>query len=140
MLDGCGSAGFFSGPPTPHAPCDVEAAYTQALHAASDMRLLRLVMKTGPCWGALAPPTAEGLLGAFVRCVRDGVMLHRVLPWLWRLADEGEVGRPEVGAEGRRQLLEALGSCLAAEDVQVGGLGGAAMLCQTWGFVWCREK
>lgn len=46
-------------------------------------------------------------------------MLHRVLPWLWRLADDEQQGRPEVPWEVRQQLLEALRLCPAAEDVQV---------------------
>lgn len=47
-------------------------------------------------------------------------MLHRVLPWLWRLADE-DAGRPEVPKTLQQQLLEALALCPAAEDLQVGG-------------------
>jgi hypothetical protein len=50
--------------------------------------------------------------------VQDGVMLHRVLPWLWRLADEDE-GRPELPWELQQQLLEALHCCPVAEDPQV---------------------
>jgi hypothetical protein len=50
--------------------------------------------------------------------VQDGVMLHRVLPWLWRLADEDE-GRPELAEELQQQLLEALRCCPVAEDLQV---------------------
>jgi hypothetical protein len=45
-------------------------------------------------------------------------MLHRVLPWLWRLADE-DAGHPTVPWELQQQLLEALQSCPAAEDAQV---------------------
>lgn len=48
-------------------------------------------------------------------------MLHRVLPWLWRLADE-DAGQPEkfeVPKALRQQLLEALECCPAAEDLQV---------------------
>jgi hypothetical protein len=45
-------------------------------------------------------------------------MLHRVLPWLWRLADEDE-GRPELPWELQQQLLEALHCCPVAEDPQV---------------------
>lgn len=45
-------------------------------------------------------------------------MLHRVLPWLWRLADE-DAGRPEVPVSLQQQLLEALECCPAAEDLQV---------------------
>jgi hypothetical protein len=50
--------------------------------------------------------------------LQDGVMLHRVLPWLWRLADE-DAGRPEVPESLQQQLLEALECCPAAEDLQV---------------------
>lgn len=48
-------------------------------------------------------------------------MLHRVLPWLWRLADEdaGQPERFEVPQALRQQLLEALECCPAAEDLQV---------------------
>ena len=54
------------------------------------------------------------------RCAasQDGVMLHRVLPWLWRLADE-DAGRPEVPPPLQQQLLAALNGCPAAEDPQV---------------------
>jgi len=45
-------------------------------------------------------------------------MLHRVLPWLWRLADE-DAGLPEVAPSLQQQLLEALECCPAAEDLQV---------------------
>lgn len=45
-------------------------------------------------------------------------MLHRVLPWLWRLADEDE-GRPDLPEELQQQLLEALHCCPVAEDPQV---------------------
>lgn len=45
-------------------------------------------------------------------------MLHRVLPWLWRLADE-DSSRPELPSELQQQLLDALHSCPAAEDLQV---------------------
>lgn len=51
--------------------------------------------------------------------LQDGVMLHRVLPWLWRLADE-DAGLPEVPPSLQQQLLEALECCPAAEDLQVG--------------------
>jgi hypothetical protein len=122
LLDvGGGGAGFCS-PLTPAGPCDIEAAYAQALRTPSDMHLMRLIMKTGPCWSALSEQTAAGLLAAFTRCLQSGVMLHRVLPWLWRLADEGR-GPCEVAPRARRQLLDALMSCPAAEDLQVWWLG-----------------
>jgi hypothetical protein len=50
-------------------------------------------------------------------------MLHRVLPWLWRLADEDE-GRPELPWELQQQLLEALHCCPVAEDPQVSVIVG----------------
>lgn len=129
LLDGATVAS----PPTP-GPSDYDAAYAAALRAPSDMQLMRLVMRTGPCWPALAPATAAALLAAFTRCVREGSMLHRVLPWLWRLADseaEGGGGGGSggvsggggsllvVGAAAQRALLDALVACPAAEDMQV---------------------
>jgi hypothetical protein len=57
-------------------------------------------------------------------------MLHRVLPWLWRLADE-DAGQPEkfeVPQAMRQQLLEALECCPAAEDLQVRMLWGANLV------------
>lgn len=45
-------------------------------------------------------------------------MLHRVLPWLWRLADE-EVRPYEPTRSQQQQLLEALECCPVAEDLQV---------------------
>jgi hypothetical protein len=53
-------------------------------------------------------------------------MLHRVLPWLWRLADENQ-SHLEVPEATRHQLLAALAACPAPDDVQVrvgGGEGG----------------
>lgn len=57
-------------------------------------------------------------------------MLHRVLPWLWRLADE-DAGRPHVPEGLQQQLLEALESCPAAEDMQVFGCGVVSLRRQT---------
>lgn len=45
-------------------------------------------------------------------------MLHRVIPWLWRLADE-DASRPEVPHDMQQHLLQALGACPAADDIQV---------------------
>lgn len=53
--------------------------------------------------------------------LQEGLMLHRVLPWLWRLADE-DAGRPEVPWELQQQLLEALTCCPSAEVGQRGSL------------------
>lgn len=58
--------------------------------------------------------------------LQDGVMLHRVLPWLWRLADE-DAGRPDVPEALQQQLLEALECCPAAEDLQVCWVGGTPL-------------
>lgn len=117
-MDGAG----VSSPPTP-APSDYDAAYAAALRVPSDMQLMRLVMKTGPCWPALAPTTRSALLAAFTRCVREGSMLHRVLPWLWRLADSeadgGGGGLVAVDTPGQHALLDALAACPAAEDALV---------------------
>ena len=61
-------------PPSPHqeAPLpDLDAAYAEALAVASSGRrgseaqLLRLMQRTGCCWGELQPGTAQGLMEAF---------------------------------------------------------------------------
>ena len=49
-------------------------------------------------------------------------MLHRIIPWLWRLADADNTSRPEVPVIMRERLLEALRLCPAADDVKVMGL------------------
>jgi hypothetical protein len=54
-------------------------------------------------------------------------MLHRVLPWLWRLADE-HAARPVVPAELQQQLLEALMCCPVADDTKV----WHSCVVQTW--------
>lgn len=48
-------------------------------------------------------------------------MLHRVVPWLWRLADE-DATRPAVLPDMQKQLLQALRSCPAADDIQVSSI------------------
>ena len=72
-LDG----GGYCSPRTPGAS-DVESAYANALRMGSDIHLLRLLQKTGPCWNALSSATAGGLLAVLVRMVRGGSMLPRV--------------------------------------------------------------
>jgi hypothetical protein len=53
--------------------------------------------------------------------VQEGVMLNRVLPWLWRLADDegAACSNWRVPPQMKQQLLEALLSCPAAEYQQV---------------------
>lgn len=46
-------------------------------------------------------------------------MLHRVVPWLWRLADD-DATRPEVPEWMQQELLEALRNCPAADEIKVG--------------------
>lgn len=47
-------------------------------------------------------------------------MLPRILPWLWRLADEGQ-GHVEVAPQQQQQLLTALAAAAgSAQDPQVG--------------------
>lgn len=58
--------------------------------------------------------THSGLL-----LVQEGVMLHRVVPWLWRLADD-DATRPEVPEWMQQELLEALRNCPAADEIKVG--------------------
>lgn len=65
--------------------------------------------------GALVPQPMHVTLWCGLQ---DGVMLHRVLPWLWRLADE-EVRPYAPTRSQQQQLLEALECCPAAEDLQV---------------------
>lgn len=64
--------------------------------------------------------------------LQDGVMLHRVLPWLWRLADEDAGHRMQVPAPEQQQLLAALVACPAAEDVQVGTAVRLLAGCAWW--------
>lgn len=46
-------------------------------------------------------------------------MLPRILPWLWRLADEGQ-GHVEVAPQQQQQLLAALAAAAgSAQDPQV---------------------
>ena len=63
-------------PPSPHqeAPLpDLDAAYAEALALAvassgrrgSEAQLLRLMQRTGCCWGELQPGTAQGLMEVF---------------------------------------------------------------------------
>lgn len=51
------------------------------------------------------------------RMLQEGVMLHRIVPWLWRLADEEDTTRPDVILQER--LLEALRLCPAADEIKV---------------------
>ncbi|WIA12977.1 hypothetical protein OEZ85_006589 [Tetradesmus obliquus] len=119
-------------------PSDLDTAYADALRGdKGDVHLLRLIQKTGPVWSKLAPHTSKGLLAVFIKHVKDGVMLHRVLPWLWRLADEDE-GRPDLPEELQQQLLEALHCCPVAEDPQTSEK--VALLESSLRTVWQHSK
>ncbi|MEW5309748.1 MAG: hypothetical protein WDW38_001610 [Sanguina aurantia] len=92
-------------------PLDMDAAYADALQSnRGSMHLMRLLAKTGCVWNELTQGTANTLLGAFIGYVNDhthGSMLPKILPWLWRLADE-ETNRFEAPTELANGLLQAL--------------------------------
>eukprot|EP00878_Enallax_costatus_P047027 GHUV01057389.1.p2 GENE.GHUV01057389.1~~GHUV01057389.1.p2 ORF type:complete len:116 (+),score=40.32 GHUV01057389.1:258-605(+) len=93
--------------------------FAEALHGdKGDVHLLRLIQKTGIAWHILSPDTSRDLLQFFIKEVEEGVMLHRIIPWLWRLADEDDSNRPEVPVIMQERLLEALRLCPAADDVK----------------------
>jgi hypothetical protein len=62
---------------------DYESTYATVLRGGSDIQLLRLLQKSGPCWHALSAQTAAELLAALVRMVRDGTMIARVSGCWW---------------------------------------------------------
>jgi hypothetical protein len=129
--------------PAQDAPVDVSVAYAEALAAGTNgPEMLRLLSRTGVAWAQLKPDVASRLLTAFVHMLRvcallqlrpaaamrpivahsgccchspqDPLLMPRVLPWLWRLADPhqspplpgGEGGAPP--AELQSQLLASL--------------------------------
>ncbi|GIL42828.1 hypothetical protein Vafri_679 [Volvox africanus] len=103
---------------------DVRQAYREVLASGrlSDMPLLRLMQRTGPVWGDLGSELAAQLLAAFTASLQqaraDGP-LSRIMPWLWRLADEQNTVF-EAPVEMRVPLLAALGNSQAAvTDPQV---------------------
>ncbi|GFR41107.1 hypothetical protein Agub_g1752 [Astrephomene gubernaculifera] len=95
------------------AASDVRQAYREALSGGrlSDMHLLRLMQRTGPVWHQLGHHLASQLLGAFTASLQqaraDGPMLSRMMPWLWRLADDVS-NQFEAPFEMRAPLLAAL--------------------------------
>ncbi|KAG1678256.1 hypothetical protein FOA52_013876 [Chlamydomonas sp. UWO 241] len=97
------------------AGADAGAAYADALGAkpgpARDAAVAKLVARTGPVWREIGatPGAAEKLLAWFTAVVVGGdASVPKVLPWLWRLADEGQAGSVEVGEPARAALLSAL--------------------------------
>ncbi|EFJ51921.1 hypothetical protein VOLCADRAFT_86913 [Volvox carteri f. nagariensis] len=101
------------------AATDVRQAYREVLAAGrlSDMHLLRLMQRTGPIWADLGPELSSQLLAAFTASLQqaraDGPLLSRVMPWLWRLADEENIVF-EAPFEMRSPLLGALRTAQAA--------------------------
>lgn len=52
-------------------PSDLDTAYSDALRGdKGEVHLLRLIQKTGPVWGKLAPRTCRDLLAVFIKNVR----------------------------------------------------------------------
>ncbi|GIL73161.1 hypothetical protein Vretimale_4755 [Volvox reticuliferus] len=98
---------------------DVRQAYREVLAPGrlSDMHLLRLMQRTGPVWADLGQELSAQLLAAFTSSLQqargDGPMLSRIMPWLWRLADE-QNSVFEAPVEMRVPLLAALGNAQAA--------------------------
>ncbi|KXZ56846.1 hypothetical protein GPECTOR_1g763 [Gonium pectorale] len=96
---------------------DVRQAYCEALAAgrAGDMHLLRLMQRTGPVWNELGYDVSCQLLVAYTAILQhsrgDGPLLLRILPWLWRLADD-ENNRFISPHEMRGPLLAALRAAL----------------------------
>ncbi|GLI69092.1 hypothetical protein VaNZ11_013637 [Volvox africanus] len=97
---------------------DVRQAYREVLASGrlSDMPLLRLMQRTGPVWGDLGSELSAQLLAAFMASLQqaraDGP-LSRIMPWLWRLADEQNTVF-EAPVEMRVPLLAALSNSQAA--------------------------
>jgi len=113
---------------------DINATYAEALRAdMSDMHLIRLLQRTGCVWNELAPDTALRLLSTFIAYVQDGVRLEKVVPWLYRLADDKQTGF-QVPRDMQQQLVQALDAASTA-DPQMSGK--VSLLSQTlrshWG-------
>ena len=94
-------------------PLDVDAAFSHALSlpgVAGSIALMELLTKPGPpLWNELRTSTALQLLRSFAFHVSDPGMMKRVLPWLWRLADEDQAGELPVPQDLKEELLHGLG-------------------------------
>eukprot|EP00884_Botryococcus_braunii_P001746 jgi/Botrbrau1/11572/Bobra.60_1s0023.2 len=96
----------------------LDGAYLEAMRSSQGgLRLLRLMQKTGPVWTDLQADVAMPLLSAIESLLASNTQLHRLLPWLWALADEDSCAK--VPFQARQQLLTCLEQlALSDEDRQ----------------------
>jgi hypothetical protein len=81
-------------------PSDLDTAYADALRGdRGDVHLLRLIQKTGPVWGKLAPHTCKSLLAVFIKHVK--VRVHAGYAW------HGTADDWSAAAKHHHSLLEA---------------------------------
>ncbi len=60
-----------------------EVLLNRGFGGAGDLRLLRLMQKTGPVWKDLTDDVATSLLAVIQELLGKGTHLPRVMPWLW---------------------------------------------------------
>ncbi|KAK9816903.1 hypothetical protein WJX72_006945 [[Myrmecia] bisecta] len=113
---------------------DLDTVYSEALQSPTgQLRLLRLMARTGPSWADLSPATAQLLLRALANLLRERTALPRILPWFWTLADE-DLPSVAVSQEQRRRIVDALAAVPDSEDLAMDGKVG--LLLSTLRAVW----
>ena len=101
---------------------NLDAAYNEAMASPNnDLKLLRLLQRTGPIIQDLAADTVNRVLCAFHTLLSEGTAVVRILPWLWQLAEpENASYARQVPDDMKQKLIDVIGQlCQDAPDHQV---------------------